>query len=121
MTLREICDAIKVTRRAVQGYEKIGLVSASGRSDRGYLLYDERAFERIKQIRMFQDLGFTLKQIKEIIDMPNEQLKPIIEAQLEKRREEVDCLELLTRKICETEENSSRVSNYKEKFGIPLE
>ena len=101
MTLREICDAIQVTRRAIQGYEKMGLVSASGRNDRGYLLYDEGTFERIKKIRLFQDLGFSLKEIKQFIDLPVDRLKPIIEEQLEKRREEVDCLELLTQKICE--------------------
>ena len=101
MTLREICDALNVTRRAVQGYEKWGLVAASGRNDRGYLLYDVNAVERIRKIRLFQDLGFSLKEIKGIIDLPSEKLKSIIEAQLEKRREEVECLEILTQKICE--------------------
>jgi len=105
MTLREICDALNVTRRAVQGYEKWGLVYASGRNDRGHLLYDNKAYERIRKIRLFQDLGFSLKEIKEIIDLPGEKIKPIIEAQLEKRREEVECLELLTQKICEVEAN----------------
>ena len=30
MTLREVCDTLAVSRRAVQGYEKAGLVSAVG-------------------------------------------------------------------------------------------
>ena len=38
MTLREVCDSYGVSRRAVQGYEKAGLISASQKNERGYLL-----------------------------------------------------------------------------------
>lgn len=31
-TLHEVCEIYGVSRRAIQGYEKAGLVSASGRS-----------------------------------------------------------------------------------------
>ena len=37
-TLHEVCEAFGVSRRAIQGYEKAGLVSASGKNERGYLL-----------------------------------------------------------------------------------
>ena len=66
MTLHELCDACGVSRRAVQGYEKAGLVQPSGRNVRGYLIYDSAAQERICTIRRYQRLGF---QIKEIIGM----------------------------------------------------
>lgn len=62
MTLREVCDAFEVSRRAVQGYEKEGLVSASERNERGYLLYDKTEQEKIRQIKFYQQLGFKLKE-----------------------------------------------------------
>ena len=68
MTLREVCNTIGVSRRAIQGYEKESLVSAPGKTNRGYLLYDTAAQERIKKIKLYQDMGFSLKQIKLIID-----------------------------------------------------
>lgn len=49
MTLQEVCNTVGVSRRAVQGYEKAGLVSATDRNKRGYLLYDEKAQEKIKK------------------------------------------------------------------------
>ena len=52
MTLREICEALEVSRRAVQGYEKAGLVSATDRNKYGHLLYDEAAMLRIEQIKL---------------------------------------------------------------------
>lgn len=88
MTLREICVAAGVTRRAVQGYEKAGLVSATGKTDRGYLLYDASSQERIKQIRLYQQLGFSIKSIKDIIDAPNHIKKAALEERIEKLKEE---------------------------------
>lgn len=70
MTLREVCQNLGVSRRAVQGYEKAKLVSASRKTDSGYLLYNVASRERIKQIKLFQDMGFSIKEIVEIIDSP---------------------------------------------------
>ncbi len=41
MMLREICREFEISRRTVQGYEKAGLVSASGRNKYGHLQYDD--------------------------------------------------------------------------------
>lgn len=48
---REICETLGVSRRALQGYEKAGLVTASGRNKYGHLLYDKDAEMRIAQIK----------------------------------------------------------------------
>lgn len=82
MTLREIYSAYNISRRAIQGYEKAGLVLASRKNERGHLLYDENAQERIKQIKLFQQMGFTIKEIKEIIDAPDDILVSALEEQI---------------------------------------
>lgn len=69
-TLQELCRELKVTRRVIQGYEKAGLVSATSRNKYGHLLYDEKSQQRIKQIRSYQRLGFSIREIKELIDAP---------------------------------------------------
>lgn len=89
MTLRELCDTYGISRRAIQGYEKAGLVSATGKNTRGYLLYDELSQERIKRIKLFQKMGFSIKEICEIIDAPNQILKSALEKRIEKLKE--DC------------------------------
>lgn len=75
MTLHELCDTLGVSRRTIQGYEKHGLVRASGRNERGYLLYDAHAQEEIRQIRQLQLFGFPVKEIKAIRRMTNEELR----------------------------------------------
>ncbi len=104
LTLREICKAADVSRRAVQGYEKAGLVSASGKNTHGYLLYDTDALKRIKKIRLLQQLGFKIKEIKTIIDAPNPILKSALKEQvkkLENRKAEMEVLINETYKIIE--------------------
>jgi len=64
-TLREICAGTGVSRRTIQGYEKAGLVSASGKNKYGHLLYDQAAEERI---RFYQQIGFPVREISGIID-----------------------------------------------------
>ena len=79
MTLREICETLGVSRRALQGYEKAGLVISSGRNKYGHLLYDKDAEMRIAQIKFYQQLGFSIKEITMIIDAPDTEIKKALE------------------------------------------
>lgn len=92
-TLREVCAKYKVSRRAVQGYEKAGIVKPTGKNKMGYLLYDTATQERIGIIRMYQDIGFSVREIKEIIDAPKISANPILEKQLEKLKKERSWIE----------------------------
>ena len=81
-TLREVCAELRVSRRAVQGYEKWGLLAPSGRNKYGYLLYDQQAKERIRTIRFYQQAGLALKDIKKLLDAPSEEKKAVLQARL---------------------------------------
>lgn len=94
-TLREICNILDVTRRAVQGYEKAGLVAPSERNKYGYLLYNEIEQERIKKIKLYQQFGFKLKEIKDLIDAPEYVVKEAVERQVSKLKREITRLSTL--------------------------
>ena len=96
-TLSEVCSVLEVSRRAVQGYENAGLVSATGKNKYGHLLYDEEAQRRIKQIRLLQQLGFRVKEIKDIIDAPEEVLRKAVERQIESLKAELEYKEEIIR------------------------
>lgn len=83
ITLREVCENVGVSRRAVQGYEQAGLVTPTGRNKRGYLLYSQAEQEKIRQIKFFQEMGFSIKEIKEISNAPREEIKKTIEQRIE--------------------------------------
>ncbi len=99
MTLREIHEAFGISRRAIQGYEKAGLVQKTGKNERGHLLYDEEAQTRIKKIRLFQQMGFSICEIKDMIDAPDDMLKPIMKQQLLKLKRQQGNIEILIEKM----------------------
>lgn len=86
ITLREVCENVGVSRRAVQGYERAGLVIPTGKNERGYLLYSESETEKIRQIKFFQEMGFSIKEIKELSTVSKEVMKAAIEKKIEALR-----------------------------------
>lgn len=93
-TLRdEVCDLLSVSRRAVQGYEKAGLVKPSGKNKYGYLLYDEDAMDMIGKIKQLQTFGFQIKEIQELMVAPDKVVREELQKKiviLEAKRTAVD-------------------------------
>jgi len=87
-TLHEVYEEFGVTRRAVQGYEKRGLVKPSARNKYGHLLYDDQAQKRIAMIKDYQRLGFKLKEIESLIEASDEVVTAALERQVIKLQEE---------------------------------
>lgn len=95
-TLRQMCAELGVSRRAVQGYEKAALVIPSGKNKYGHLLYGDSERERIRLIRFYQQMGFSLKEIKKLLDAPDVVKKSVLQAQVEKMEaEHAHLLELI--------------------------
>lgn len=88
MTLREVCNMLGLTRRAVQCYEKEGLVISSGKNKYGYLLYNEVAIKRIREIKMYRDFGFGIKDIKVLFEAEKEEYVELMTSRLEKMKKE---------------------------------
>ena len=90
--LHQVCAELNISRRTIQGYEKEGLVSPSGKNKYGHLLYGEAERERIRLVRFYQQVGFSLKEIKALMEAP----VPIRKAALERKEGELEseCLRL---------------------------
>ena len=89
MTLRELCRTLGVSRRAVQGYESHNLLSPSGKSPMGHLIYDADAQRRVQQIHQYQKYGFHLREIAPLLNAPTEMLRKKL-VNLEHRQQELD-------------------------------
>ena len=100
-TLREICEETGVTRRAVQGYEKAGLISASGRNKYGYLLYSPETEVRIREIRFLQEIGFAVKEIKSFEDAPKEEQKEELAKKEQELRAKCERMKVLLNRLDE--------------------
>ena len=102
MTLKEVYNHVGVTRRAVQGYEKAGLVKPIDKNKYGHLLYDDNAIEKIKETKKYQDFGFSIKEIKVLQALPEveylEKLKSqlmLLQSEMQKLKSSIEELEQL--------------------------
>ena len=92
MTLKEVCDYIGVTRRAVQGYKKAGLVKPTEKNKYGHLLYDKSAINKIIEIKQYQDFGFSIKEIQNLQYLSKEQYSKLLENKLILMKSKLKCL-----------------------------
>lgn len=65
----ELADAAGVGVETVRFYERKGLLREPPRSDAGYRIYSQDAVRRLRFIRRAKDLGFTLSETKELLDL----------------------------------------------------
>ncbi len=63
MRIGELAKATGATTRALRFYEERGLLSST-RAVNGYRIYDERAIQRVANIRYLLDAGLTLEDIE---------------------------------------------------------
>lgn len=70
-TISQVAELAGVSTRTLQYYDEIGLLNPSELSPSGYRLYDDEAMQTLQQILFFRELGFRLKEIKEMLEDPD--------------------------------------------------
>jgi DNA-binding transcriptional MerR regulator len=58
--------------RTVRYYEEFGLVAPSKRTTGGFRLYNEADVERLELIKQMKPLGFSLEEMRELLDLLDE-------------------------------------------------
>ncbi len=82
MTVNEVSKLTGVSVRALQYYDRIGLLKPTEYTASGYRLYDDTALEMLQQILLFKELEFPLKEIKEILSRPDYDRSKALEQQI---------------------------------------
>ena len=67
LRIGELAAASGLTRDALRYYERQGLLPRSRRTVGGFREYDGTAVDRVRFIKQAQELGFSLKEIKELL------------------------------------------------------
>ena len=69
MRIGEVAKRTELSFRTLRHYDEIGLVTPSARTDGGFRLYTEGDVARILLIRRMKPLGFTLDEMRELLDV----------------------------------------------------
>ena len=90
MTIGQAAEAAGVAATTLRYYEREGILEASYRTSSGYRLYDEEALERLLFIKSSQAIGFTLGDIRTLLDLNGEAVCAEVQELISKRLGEVD-------------------------------
>jgi DNA-binding transcriptional MerR regulator len=96
---REFADLTRVTVRTLHHYDRLGLLKPSRYTRAGYRLYCERDFARLEQIVTLKFIGFSLKEIKNILNHGSFDLATALRHQREAIEEKRSRLELAIQAI----------------------
>ena len=93
--VKEVARLAGVTVRTLHHYDEIGLLVPSGRTEAGYRLYDDGDLLRLQQIVIGRELGFSLEEIRRLLDDPGVDRKETLRRQREglvRRRRATDAM-----------------------------
>ncbi len=71
MNVGEVAALAGVTVRTLHHYDRIGLLSPSGRSASGYRQYSPADLDRLHQVLLYRELGFPLEEVATLLDDPS--------------------------------------------------
>jgi DNA-binding transcriptional MerR regulator len=64
----EVAERVSLSLRTVRYYEEMGLITPEQRTDGGFRLYTEENIDRLLLIKQMKPLGFTLVEMRELIE-----------------------------------------------------
>lgn len=88
ISIQELTRETGVTVRTLRYYDQIDLLKPSGKTDGGHRLYSERDVVRLQQILFLKEMGFSLKEITNMLITDELNLKVSLEKQLRFVQEE---------------------------------
>ena len=67
-TIKQLADLANVSRRTLRYYDQIDLLKPTAVGDNNYRYYDQDTVLRLQQIRFYQEMDFSLDDIRQILD-----------------------------------------------------
>lgn len=68
LQIGQLAERVGLSLRTVRYYEETGLLEPARRTDGGFRLYTDEHVARLELIKRMKPLGFTLEQMRELLD-----------------------------------------------------
>lgn len=109
LKIGEVSKESGIGIEALRFYERSGLLGKPVRSQSGYRLYDEAVLERLDFIKKAQTLGFSLDEIRRIIEDAKNDASPCDEVR-----------EIVRRRLTELDERLREMRRYRKELAATL-
>src|SRR5262245_61915954 len=99
-TVKQVARMSGVSVRTLHFYDEAGLLKPAYVGANGYRFYEERQLLTLQQILFYRELGFELKQIKDILGRPDFEVvaalhshREVLEKNLNRTRRLIDTID----------------------------
>jgi len=111
LTIGQVARKYSISRSTLIYYDRIGVLSPSGRSDSNYRLYSERDLKTMDRIMLFRSAGLSLDAIASLLDIEGGDLNSAFEHRLSSINNEIQGLRNQQKVILKLLENESSALN----------
>lgn len=107
MRTSELAKAANIDSQTIRYYEKIGILGKPDRTESNYRNYDDSAIVRLKFIKRAKEIGFSLNDIKVLLDMSDgkitrcDQVREFAETRLMKIRNQIKHLKAIEKGLAD--------------------
>jgi DNA-binding transcriptional MerR regulator len=109
MKIGEVAKQTGIGIEALRFYEKLGLLGTPARTSSGYRIYGQDVLDRLDFIKRAQMLGFSLAEVKRIIDDKQAGLSPCSEVR-----------EIVRNRLQELDERMAEMRRYRKELAQAL-
>ena len=115
MHIGDLAERTNTTPQTIRYYEQLGLLGPVQREGRKYRQYSEEAVARLEKIAMLKQLGLSLEQIRDVIDLYFEDAtgikgkRKVVEILKQQRRETQAKIGSLQQFVQELDQNIARL------------
>jgi MerR family mercuric resistance operon transcriptional regulator len=69
LTISQVAKRAGINLQTVRYYERQGILALTSRTEAGYRIFSSESVRRIRFIKRAQELGFSLKEIKDLLSL----------------------------------------------------
>ncbi len=115
LTIGRLANNAQVNVETIRYYQRVGLIIEPIKPNEGFRIYPDGYISRVKFIKRAQELGFTLKEIQDLLDLGDgncKQVKDLAEKKLSQIEERLHDLNTMKNalldlvKQCKTDETN---------------
>lgn len=114
MTIGKLAERTNTDAQTIRFYERQGLLPQPQRTDSNYRVYDANAVMRLKFIRRAKEIGFSLNDIKALLEMADGKVRrcsvfrKFAETRLTKIRDQISDLKAMEKTLSDLVDRCAR-------------
>ena len=102
LSVGEVCQLAKVTRKTLFYYDRIGILPPTRREGtQNFKQYDQSKMERLKKITSYREAGLCISEIRELLDNQNADRLKVLQGALERVLSEQTDAGAKAERLCE--------------------